>query len=757
VGSKFLLLASFCLLPAFCPSAIAQSGKSAPAIPVYANKNFDYAEFTRFDAAAAPKDGIYQTNGFMALRESGFGGQIIVIPAPVDPTPRNTSDRLLAAEISAPQFVDAAGRSYDFGTSPATRGISYYADRTVYRAAFDGGPSVSFTVYPIYGKSSAALKIKIEKSDGALAVTLPIKGTGLPLLPGQNDGIERYGSPRWPYRLLIGVHPSSAEPTSDAQWKLAVGEEAAAVIATGGTEDDAKSALSATLASPDFLAKATHDAWNAYLASAPLVIPADPVHFTIATTGEQRAISPDDLVRSELWFWRGVLTTTCQVSYLPATPVMIADWNVFMGMWSNDGVSEALAISTTSRRDIGRGAILNWFRYSVNSKGDGSTAWTIFPSGRNTFQATGRERDTQGVPLQAWVVGQYVRQTGDVAILDEKLGGLAGDRTLWQALLAYQKNLLAVRDTNHDHLIDWLHTYETGWDDKDSPFIDAQRSPTSTINEQVFNLWSLEEMAYLSRLRGEDPSPWLQEFALAEKAVREKMWDPATQRYWDLDDATGKLWTQGENLDAYYFLYFETDPARIAAMMKRLNDPAKFNGALLPTLAFDTPKWGGYWRGPSWPREYSYVTLGLAQAGLRQEAFDWLARAINTNIGPILPETINPRTYPGTEDISGVRIMGYDALDTAAFPDVAGLRIWAGQDLTVAPDPSLGTVYVHNQKWMGDSYDALFAPNHPTQLWRNGKKLKSLPSNQIWRATMVGNRVTFAQVPAAPAAGAPPN
>jgi hypothetical protein len=338
--------------------------------------------------------------------------------------------------------------------------------------------------------------------------------------------------------------------------------------------------------------------------------------------------------------------------------------------------------------------------------------------------------------------------TGDTSILDEVLGGPAGKRTLWQALMAYEENLPQVRDFNHDHLIDWMHTYETGWDDKNVPFIENNHSPTSAVNEQVFNLWSLAEMIYLSHLRGEDASRWQVEFAAAKEAVRNKLWDAKTQRYWDLDAGTGKLWTQGENLGAYYFLYYESDPARIAALMNRLHDPAKFNGVLLPILAFDSPKWGGYWRGPAWPRVHSYVALALTRAGQSQEGFQWLARAIDSNLGPLLPETVDPRAYPPGEHARGqVRIMGYDALDCLVFPDVAGLRTWAGEDLEVATEPALGEVFVRGQKWMGDSYDALLNPGHPTLVWRNGKKLPLLPENQIWRARKSDGTVSFNAIP----------
>jgi hypothetical protein len=102
-------------------------------------------------------------------------------------------------------------------------------------------------------------------------------------------------------------------------------------------------------------------------------------------------------------------------------------------------------------------------------------------------------------------VGEYVRLTGDVGILDEKLGGPAGDRTLWQALVAYQDKLLTVRNPHKDLLIEWLHTYETGWDDKNSPFVDLKGHATATINEQVFNLCSPSDMLPLARLHHEEP------------------------------------------------------------------------------------------------------------------------------------------------------------------------------------------------------------------------------------------------------------
>jgi hypothetical protein len=680
----------------------------------------------------------------MALQESGFGGQKIIIPVAGPAAPVNEGERLAALEIDPPVFSDDSRKTFRLSDTSARHTLTYFADRTIYQTTFDNGLKVSLVVYPVYGKASAVVRTVVEHAPQPVTAIIQVRGLGFQALPSSDSHLLSFGSSKWPYRLLLAAEPQNPAQGGRFQEKLASGTSAALLISLGGNEEQAKATLAELSSSPDLFDGETHRLWNEYLASTPLVAPAEAVKFTIGTLNEEKSIVPEELVRSELWFWRGLLNTTCLVRYLPACPMAIADWNVFMGMWSNDGIAETLALMGTNRADVARASVLNWFRYAVNAKGDGTLPWTIFPSGKNTFQALGPEKDTQGVPVQATLVGEYVRLTGDKSILSEKPGGVAGDRSVWEALLAYQRNLLKVRDANHDHLIDWLNTYETGWDDKDSPFVDLKGHPTSAINEQAFNLWNLQEMVYLSKIQDEDPAPWQNEFSNAQEAIRTKLWDPASERYWDLDVKTGKLWKDGENLDAYYLLYFETDPARIGAMMKRLNDPAKFNGALLPTLAFDTPHWGGYWRGPAWPRIFGYIGMALARSGHGSEGFEWLSRAISSNLGPLLPENVDPKAYPpGEHAIGSVRIMGYDALDTLLLPDVAGLRTWAGEDLTVAPEAALGKIFVRNQKWMGDNYDAIFEPGQPTLLWRNREALGPLSADKIWYAHKRGANVDF--------------
>ena len=132
------LFAAASLLP--CCLAAAQSGAAVSPFPAFLGDDFDYSTFTRFDAPAPPKSLIYQSNGFMALQESGFGGRRLIIPVAGTAAPTNSSDRLSALTIEPPVITDGSGHIWKLSGSSAKRSLTYFADRTVYRAAFDGGP-----------------------------------------------------------------------------------------------------------------------------------------------------------------------------------------------------------------------------------------------------------------------------------------------------------------------------------------------------------------------------------------------------------------------------------------------------------------------------------------------------------------------------------------------------------------------------------------------------------------------------------------
>ncbi|HEY9713187.1 MAG TPA: hypothetical protein V6C72_06935, partial [Chroococcales cyanobacterium] len=116
-----------------CCLSAAQSDAAASPFPAYLSNDFDYSTFARFDASAPPKSLIYQSNGFMALQESGFGEQRVIIPVAGAAAPTNSSDRLSALMIEAPVITDSSGHTWRLSDSPAKRNLTYFADRTVYR------------------------------------------------------------------------------------------------------------------------------------------------------------------------------------------------------------------------------------------------------------------------------------------------------------------------------------------------------------------------------------------------------------------------------------------------------------------------------------------------------------------------------------------------------------------------------------------------------------------------------------------------
>src|SRR5260370_30633539 len=98
-----------------------QPQKAPPSFPAYLTRDFDFAAFTRFEAQAPPKDHLVQSNGFLTLVEEEFGKQAVLILAPVDDAPGNTSDRVTALEVESPSFLDSSGRKFEFSESPARR------------------------------------------------------------------------------------------------------------------------------------------------------------------------------------------------------------------------------------------------------------------------------------------------------------------------------------------------------------------------------------------------------------------------------------------------------------------------------------------------------------------------------------------------------------------------------------------------------------------------------------------------------------
>ena len=123
-------------------------------------------------------------------------------------------------------------------------------------------PEVSLTVYPVYGKPDAVLRIKIVQSRDPMLVLLHTWEDGFQVLPNSNPGVVSYGAHHWPYRLLMAARPQSTIHEGSFEWSLRTGAEAALMISLDGTEKEAEAALAELNASPGLYDQATHRDWN---------------------------------------------------------------------------------------------------------------------------------------------------------------------------------------------------------------------------------------------------------------------------------------------------------------------------------------------------------------------------------------------------------------------------------------------------------------------------------------------------------------
>lgn len=740
-----------------------------------------------------PLPGPIYSNGLIATVDlpDRVAHQEVLVPRN-GPVPDVTDCRLNLVEIDTASVYDfVTGRAYVGNYERLDRvTITYRGDRVIYQFSFYPELTASVEEYIPWEYPVLVHRIRVERSEGfegeSRKVRLAVRCFGKELqrvsfnlaeqylvfsspdcpfylVVKANIPVESYGTnPRnfgipgrepytgergvlWPWRT-IGVLGFLLEPGPSQPSELVV------VFATGLSEEEALRNASEVLQDDDELSSETEAFWNKFFGSCPLVVTNEPITFTHAPSGERRSISPEELTKAQLWNWRGVLTDIVRAPYLKCQPLTIADWGNFIGMWSNDGTEEALALSYTNQWALARECIVNWFKYAVNyKKGDGHCVWTLYPSGLTSFDHAGAlDEDTEGVPLQARLVGHYLRVTGDTSILSRDLGN---GRTLWAQLLAYENSLLEVRDINSDHLVDWLHIFETGWDNKHSPFIKGNRAPTTAINEQVFRLWSLSELVYMCKLRGIDPGPWEEEMEKVREAVESTLWSDVDKFYHDYDVEADQLWIRARNLDAFYWLFYENDPQRIHWMIARLQDPKEFNASLLPTLSLSNPEFrrDGYWDGRAWPRVHSYVGVALARAGYAGLGLEWVARALMAHLGPILPETLDPLADPVNESLMGpCRLMGYNALNCVALIDIVGLRMWDGRDLTIVPLESLPRLCVINAKWKGQAYDAAINRDKGVTLFHHrGEEICVFGPGAVFEMTEISDTRLFMQVRAA--------
>jgi len=450
--------------------------------------------------------------------------------------------------------------------------------------------------------------------------------------------------------------------------------------------------------------------WDDYFDSCPLVELTRELMIT-SPTGQRHHIAREAFVVRQLWLYYWTLASIVSLPWLRATPLQLADRQTFNQCFSNDNTFGIELLSLTAHAATVRTHLIHLITYLIGN--DGHLHWSISADGHcSTFA------DPHGVPAIGHALGHYLRVTGDGSILDADAGGL----TVWEKVKLYEEKLLEFRDVNHDGLVEWNHIWETGEDNKNSPFFNEKGllewlqfyekhatggvatepfyrdnvRPVTALNEQAFHLWSLNEMMAIAKSRGESDVEFFTKREQILTTLTSRHWDEETGFYYDYDVRTGSLW-KAKNLDAFYCLYFERDGNRVAKLLTHLHDPEEFGLALFPSLARNEPAFDpeSYWSGAAWPREQGFVAIALARQGLRREAFEIMAQVLMSEEGIDFSETVNPLCHP-VESHSSI-VMTMCSVNQVILLDICGLGSWSG-DVSVR-ETKLPIRIIQGQKW----------------------------------------------------------
>ncbi len=419
--------------------------------------------------------------------------------------------------------------------------------------------------------------------------------------------------------------------------------------------------------------------WNGYFDSCPVYI-----------SGEE------ELLVRQYWAWWCLLVNVSDVEFNRFPVYMAPDRTGWLGTWSNDGPECMAALSLTCMRDTAKRLICSYIDAAINS--EGRHGWYLHSDGESCYGRKGDSgRLSNGVAIIVHTVGFYIRNTGDKDILDFRL---PSGMTVYEKLSLYMHSIGKDRDINSDSLIEWANLWESGWDDKlgcffrNAPigewwkaaesmseaeyqaFLKKNRSPVTTVVEQVYYLRALSEMSAMARIKNdaEFEKQCADKYNKVRAAVRSECWSGEDGFYHDIDVNAGEI-INAKSADSFYFLYYETDGDRKKQIYSHLDNPDEFGLYYTPMQSADCEGFSpdGYWSGGHWPREMSYLALGLDKAGYTEKAVGILKKALCSGKGNIFYEVLNPYTGKPT---TGITRMAYDIMDVVALLAVSGKIRW---------------------------------------------------------------------------------
>lgn len=361
--------------------------------------------------------------------------------------------------------------------------------------------------------------------------------------------------------------------------------------------------------------------------------------------------------------------------YEPRPPALPNRWfspgGVYVGQWVWDTMFVTIAYAPLDDDRTIRDVFENYWHTLDNNpeapKGD--PRYGMVPNFLKDWPPLGYSQ----IPILAWGCLMTARQTDDRELLERCL----------PYLILFDEWYSTERDVDGDGLIEFgaykpigktgmLQTarYETFDFHPPMDEMKLTRHPkrksggewygtVEGVEQTCFLLMSERAIVAMARELGRDEIAARYETIIARrvKAVREKMWDPATGFFYSLDRDTDKRipvrTVQG-------FLTLAADvatPEQAESLVTQLLDPKQWWCAYpVPTTAIDDPKYDatGFWRGDMWPPTTYLVAYGLNRYGYHDAARELTERIVRL----VSEKGVNERYNGATGDALGVPDLG---------------------------------------------------------------------------------------------------
>ncbi|MBN2416691.1 glycoside hydrolase [bacterium] len=535
------------------------------------------------------------------------------------------------------------GDSFDFTRARNTR--SYLPGRLVQNSLF---PDLEATLTLIYISGRSALitadvtslsghHLSLDISwCGTAAAPLGTEGNLIVLSPPA-DGIDARITAAGNGRPVLSRDGRSYTLPADSGRHLSTAGRtrtcAAFTITYPGDERSAEARLvQEALQAPENFLKANQSRWSAYLAPAP--------------SGREGIVYVKS-VMTLIANWRHARGDLLHDGLLPSAAV-----GYFNGFWAWDSWKHAAALAAIAP-GLAKDQVRAMFDYQ---DADGMIADCIYAD-----QAENNVRNSKP-PLAGWAVHTIFRTTADTAFVREMLPGLKRYHAWWYAFRDCDGDGLCEYGSSDGTLI--AARWESGMDDgvrfdntrmrKNSDAAWSMDQASVDLNSYLF----LEKkcLADLCRASGDNHAAeeYEKEAEGLADAVRERMYDPATGFFYDVQlNGGGYIPVKGP--EGWIPLWTGiADSAQAAAVRAAMLDTAQFATHVpLPTVPADHPEFmTGYWRGPVWLDQAWFGIEGLHRYGYGRDA-DMLKQGLLNNAagvsvpGAALRENYDPRDGSG--------------------------------------------------------------------------------------------------------------